>query len=163
MPNELDEILEGLALMNKVSVEELKEKVEAFRTSPDDDFEELLIKYFEDFSKAHPEELQQLMSGATNERSDYSIVKNGDGDMILIIHAHDDEPENARFIYDGTDCVLLYRSMVSTQLLKGVTEETIDALRDKEEITVVEELNGEIGRQYKAEVRKVKDVRELII
>ncbi len=149
--------------MNKVSVEEMREKIEAFRESPDDDFEELLIKYFEDFSKAHPEELQQLMSGATNERSDYSIVKNGDGDMILIIHAHDDEPENARFIYDGTDCALLYRSMVSTRLLRGVIEETIEALKDKGEIVVIEEVNGEIGRQYKAEVRKVKNVQNLIM
>ena len=161
--NKLDEILEGLALMNKVSVEEMREEIEAFRESPDDNFEELLIKYFEDFSKAHPEELQQLMSGATNERSDYSIVKNDDGDMILIIHAHDDEPENARFIYDGTDCALLYRSMVSTRLLRGVTEETIETLKDKEEIVVIEEVNGEIGCQYKAEVRKVKNVQNLIM
>lgn len=149
--------------MNKVSVEEMREKIEAFRESPDDDFEELLIKYFDDFSKAHPEEMQQFMSGATNERSDYSIVENDDGDMILIIHAHDDEPENARFIYDGTDCALLYRSMVSTRLLRGVTEETIETLKDKEEIVVIEEVNGEIGCQYKAEVRKVKNVQNLIM
>lgn len=33
----------------------------------------------------------------------------------------------------------------------------------QEEMFVVEELNGEIGRQYKAEVRKVENVRKLII
>jgi hypothetical protein len=48
-------------------------------------------------------------------------------------------------------------------LVKNINAETIEALDKNEEISVVEVLCGKTERQYKAELRKVKDVKPLYI
>lgn len=164
MKNELDEVIEGLALLSKVSAEEMRAKLETYRKSPDDDIEDLAALYLEEFTKTHPEEMQKLMSNQSDSmKNDYSIMQNDKGEFTLIIHSQPDEPENPRIIYDGSDIALLFRNLASTLSIKNINAETIEALNKNEEIFVVEEMCGEIGRQYKAEVRKVKDVKSLIM
>ena len=164
MKNELDEVIEGLALLSKVSAEEMRAKLETYRKSPDDDIEDLAALYLEEFTKTHPEEMQKMMSDLSDSmKNDYSIMQNDKGEITLIIHSQPDEPENPRIIYDGSDIALLFRNLASTLSIKNINAETIEALNKNEEIFVVEEMCGEIQRQYKVEVRKVKDVKSLIM
>ena len=164
MKNELDEVIEGLALLSKVSAEEMRAKLETYRKSPDDDIEDLAALYLEEFTKTHPEEMQKMMSDLSDSmKNDYSIMQNDKGEITLIIHSQPNEPENPRIIYDGSDIALLFRNLASTLSIKNINAETIEALNKNEEIFVVEEMCGEIQRQYKVEVRKVKDVKSLIM
>ena len=164
MKNEIDETIKGLALLNKVSEEEMRAQIEAYRKSPDDDIEDLTGLYMEEFRKTHPEEMQKLISDLIDEmRNDYSIVQNDKGEITLIIHSLYDEPQNPRFVYDGSDTALLFINLFSTLLIKNINAETIEALDKTEEISVVEVLCGKTERQYKAELRKVKDVKPLYI
>ena len=164
MKNELDEVIEGLALLSKVSAAEMRAKLETYRKSPDDDIEDLAALYLEEFTKTHPEVMQKLMSDQSDSmKNDYSIMQNDKGEITLIIHSQPDEPENPRIIYDGSDIALLFRNLASTLSIKNINAEIIEALNKNEEIFVVEEMCGEIQRQYKAEVRKVKDVKSLIM
>jgi hypothetical protein len=164
MKNEIDETIKGLALLNEVSEEEMRAKIEAYRKSPDDDIEDLTGLYMEEFRKTHPEEMQKLISDLIDEmRNDYSIVQNDKGEITLIIHSQPDEPQNPRFVYDGSDTALLFINLFSTLLIKNINAETIEALDKNEEISVVEVVYGKTERQYKAELRKVKDVKPLYI
>jgi hypothetical protein len=164
MKNEIDETIKGLALLNKVSEEEMRAQIEAYRKSPDDDIEDLTGLYMEEFRKTHPEEMQKLISDLIDEmRNDYSIVQNDKGEITLIIHSLYDEPQNPRLVYDGSDTALLFINLFSTLLIKNINAETIEALDKTEELSVVEVLCGKTERQYKAELRKVKDVKPLYI
>lgn len=71
--------------------------------------------------------------------------------------------KNPRFIYDGKDTALLYRSSESSVAFRHIDEGAQEPLRTVKEVLVVEIENDDVAREYNAPVRMVKDVNKLII
>ena len=68
----------------------------------------------------------------------YSIKQSKEGDLLLIIEPQDCDPDFPLFIYDGGDTALLFRDWGSTIRLGSISMQARAALRNAEEIYVVE-------------------------
>ena len=71
-------------------------------------------------------------------------------------------PESPRFIYDGGDMALLYRSQESSVAFKNIESGARSPLKSVSEILVVEIENDDVEREYVVPVRLVKDVNSLM-
>lgn len=80
-----------------------------------------------------------------------------------MMDARKEEPENPRFIYDGSDTALLYRNTNSSVALRNIGLQARESLKNVNEILVVEIINEEVEREYMVPVRLVKNVENLII
>lgn len=92
----------------------------------------------------------------------YSIRQSKEGDLLLIIEPQDCDPDFPLFIYDGGDTALLFRDWGSTIRLGSISMQARAALRNAEEIYVVEMQGENICRDYFAPIRIVRDVKSLI-
>ena len=92
----------------------------------------------------------------------YSIKQSKEGDLLLIIEPQACDPDCPLFIYDGSDTALLFRDWGSTLRLGSLSEQARPALKNAEEIYVVEMQGDEIYRDYFAPIRHVRDVKSLI-
>ena len=92
----------------------------------------------------------------------YSIKQSKEGDLLLIIEPQACDPDFPLFIYVGGDTALLFRDWGSTLRLGSISEQARPALRNAEEIYVVEMKGDDICRDYFAPIRIVRDVKSLI-
>ena len=92
----------------------------------------------------------------------YSIKQSKEGDLLLIIEPQSCDPNCPLFIYDGGDTALLFRDWGSTIRLGSISMQARAALRNAEEIYVVEMQGDDICRDYFAPIRIVRDVKSLI-
>ena len=82
---------------------------------------------------------------------------------MLMMDSRAGGPENPRFIYDGGEMALLYRSQESSVAFKSIEEGARIPLKSVSEILVVEIENDDVEREYIVPVRLVKDVNNLIV
>ena len=92
----------------------------------------------------------------------YEILKNGAGEILIIIGNRQDEPENPRIIYDGGDSVLLYRNRESSIFLTNVAEDARQPIQYVNKITIAEIQGDEVIREYIAPVRLIKDMKDIL-
>ncbi|MBE6443825.1 MAG: hypothetical protein E7020_04060 [Alphaproteobacteria bacterium] len=97
----------------------------------------------------------------TNEGT-YEILQNGAGEILLIIKQRRGGPENPRFVYDGGETALLYRSRESSVFLGGINENARQPLKAVDEVLVAEIDGDEVAREYIVPVRLVRDLKAVL-
>ena len=88
--------------------------------------------------------------------------QNAKGEIMLMMDSRIGGPENPRFIYDGSDVALLYRSQESSVAFRDIEQGARLPLKSVTEILVVEIENDDVEREYIVPVRLIKDVSKLI-
>lgn len=107
-------------------------------------------------------QFEHPLSNEAGIKGKYSILQNDKGDIMVIIDAREGEPDDPRFIYDGS-IALLFRNFDSNVLFRNIDPKAMAVLEDVTEVLVVELLNDDVTREYVAPLRRVKDVNSLII
>lgn len=159
---DIEEILSKLAELKGLSVDELKEAIEGLRKSETDSFEDLLNDFLKREREIRKDEKGPL-SNEVGKKGAYSILQNAKGEIMVMMDSREGEPENPRFIYDGKDTALLYRSSESSVAFRHIDEGAQEPLRSVKEVLIVEIEDDDVAREYNAPVRMVKDVNKLII
>ena len=159
---DIEEILSKLAELKGVSVEEVRNAIEGLRKSETDSFEDLLEEFLKIERDVRKEESGPL-SNEIGSKGAYSILQNAKGEIMVMMDSREGEPENPRFIYDGKDTALLYRSSESSVAFRHIDEGAHEPLRAAKEVLIVEIENDDVAREYIAPLRMVKDVKKLII
>ena len=75
---------------------------------------------------------------------------------MVIIKKQPGEPENPRFVYDGGDSMLFYKSRSHAIMLNNIAPGAREALKAVEEILVVEIENDDVTCEYKVPMRVIK-------
>ena len=102
------------------------------------------------------------LSNEVGQKGRYSILQNTKGEIMIMMDSREGGPENPRFIYDGGDTALLYRSQESSVAFRKIDEGAHVPLKSVTEVLVVEIDNDDVEREYIVPVRLVKDVNSLI-
>ncbi len=97
-----------------------------------------------------------------NNEGTYEILQNGAGEILIIIKQRRGGPENPRFVYDGGETALLYRSRESSVFLGGINENARQPLKAVDEIIVAEIDGDEVAREYIVPVRLVRDLKAVL-
>lgn len=91
----------------------------------------------------------------------YDIYQNNDGEILIMLKQRRGGPENPRFVYDGGDRALLYRSRESAVFLNGINEDARNPLKAVDEILIAEIDGDEVAREYVVPVRIVRSLEAL--
>ena len=89
--------------------------------------------------------LELPLSNEAGVKGKYTILQNENGEIMMMIDAREDEPDDPRFIYDGK-MALLFRNFDSNVLFRNMEPEAHEALEEATEILVVEVLNDDVAR-----------------
>lgn len=176
----LDEAFNVIAQWAQVDVAQLRDAVKQLKQRPtsvnekEDEFEKLLNEFIErEFSGEEDEinrteNVEEYKSEASNQSNDnedsssrYEILQNAAGEIMLIIHAREGEPDNPRIVYDGGDEALLYRNRESSIILEGIAEKAREPFLKVEQVLVVEVKNDDVAREYKVPLRKIKSLQSI--
>lgn len=176
----LDEAFNVIAQWAQVDVAQLRDAVKQLKQRPtsvnekEDEFEKLLNEFIErEFSGEgdeinRTENVEEYKSEASNQSNDnedsssrYEILQNAAGEIMLIIHAREGEPDNPRIVYDGGDSALLYRNRESSIILEGIAEKAREPFLKVEQVLVVEVKNDDVAREYKVPLRKIKSLQSI--
>lgn len=176
----LDEAFNVIAQWAQVDVAQLRDAVKQLKQRPtsvnekEDEFDKLLNEFVErEFSGEgdeinRTENVEEYKSEASNQSNDnedsssrYDILQNAAGEIMLIIHAREGEPDNPRIVYDGGDSALLYRNRESSIILEGIAEKAREPFLKVEQVLVVEVKNDDVAREYKVPLRKIKSLQSI--
>ena len=83
--------------------------------------------------------------------------------MLILNPSLGDAPELSMFLYDDSGTGLLLQDLFSGIRIKNISQEALAALADVTHIHVVEKDGETITRDYLAVVKKVSDVRSLVL
>ena len=86
----------------------------------------------------------------------FNILKNGEGNLMLLVHARVGGVSNSKIVYDGGQKALLYRTDKETIALDFIHPAIRGDLKKKKEVLVVEVNAGAVVREYMAAVQAVK-------
>ena len=103
------------------------------------------------------------LSNEIGQKGKYSILQNAKGEIMIMMESRIGGPENPRFIYDGGEVALLYRSQESSVAFRNIDAGARSPLKSVTEVLVVEIEGEDVEREYMVPVRIVKDVNNLII
>ena len=142
----------------------IKERIVAYE-NPSTSIEALIraIKGILSNKNSEPVDSNKALSNEIGTRGQYSIMQNEQGEIMLMMNAREGEPENPRFIYDGSGTALLYRNQDSSVAFRNISEEAREPLKNVDVVLVVEVLNDDVEREYMAPVRIVKNVENLML
>ncbi|MBR6814945.1 MAG: toll/interleukin-1 receptor domain-containing protein [Alistipes sp.] len=176
----LDEAFNVIAQWAQVDVAQLRDAVKQLKQRPtsvnekEDEFDKLLNEFVErEFSGEgdeinRTENVEEYKSEASNQSNDnedtssrYEILQNAAGEIMLIIHAREGEPDNPRIVYDGGDEALLYRNRECSIILEGIAEKAREPFLKVEQVLVVEVKNDDVAREYKVPLRKIKSLQSI--
>lgn len=88
----------------------------------------------------------------------FDILQNEEGKILIIINAYAGGPENPRFVYDGGNTALLYRTKDSAVVFNDIPKSAHVALKSVSSMLIVEVEDEDVAREYTVPVRVVKDV-----
>ena len=91
----------------------------------------------------------------------YDMLQNAAGEILIIIEYREGGPENPRFVYDGGEQALLYRSRESAFMLNSIAWEARMPLKSVNEVLMVEIENDDVAREYRVPVRVVRNLQAL--
>ena len=176
----LDEAFNVIAQWAQVDVAQLRDAVKQLKQRPtsvnekEDEFDKLLNEFIErEFSGEgdeinRTENVEEYKSEASNQSNDnedtssrYEILQNAAGEIMLIIHAREGEPDNPRIVYDGGDSALLYRNRESAIILECIAEKAREPFLKVDQVLVVEVKNDDVAREYKVPLRKIKSLQSI--
>lgn len=99
---------------------------------------------------------------AENNEGTYEILQNAAGEILIMIKQRRGGPENPRFVYDGGDTALLYRSRESSVFLGNINQEARQPLKAVDEVLVAEIDGDEVAREYIVPVRLIRDLKAVL-
>lgn len=102
------------------------------------------------------------LSNEVGQKGKYSILQNAKGEIMIMMDSRVGGPENPRFIYDGGDTAILYRSQESSVAFRGIEPDARTPLKSVSEILIVEIEDDDVEREYIVPMRFVKNVSNLI-
>lgn len=83
--------------------------------------------------------------------------------MLIFNPSLEEAPELSMFLYDDSGTGLLLQDLFSGIRIKNISQEALAALADVTHIHVVEKDGETITRDYLAVVKKVSDVRSMVL
>ena len=86
----------------------------------------------------------------------FNILKNGEGNLMLLVHARMGGVSDSTVVYDGGQTALLHRTKDDVVALDFIHPAVRADLKKKKEVLIVEVDGGSIVREYMASVRAVK-------
>ena len=92
----------------------------------------------------------------------YEILRNGAGEILIIIGYRQGGPDNPRVVYDGGSAGLLYRNRESSVFLTNVADEARQPIQYADKVTIAEIEGDEVIREYFAPVRLIKDMKDIL-
>jgi hypothetical protein len=99
---------------------------------------------------------------AIEQESRYDICQNDEGEILIIINARAGGPEDPRFVYDGGETALLYRTKDSAVIFEKIAFDARLPLKSVSSMLIVEVEDNDVAREYEVPVRLVKNVKALI-
>ena len=106
--------------------------------------------------------MENTVNSAENTEGTYEILQNAAGEILIMIQQRRGGPENPRFVYDGGETALLYRSRESSVFLGGINQEARQPLKAVDEVLVAEIDGEEVAREYLVPVRLVRDLKAVL-
>ncbi len=88
----------------------------------------------------------------------FNILKNGEGNLMLLVHARMGGVENSQVVYDGGQTALLHRSEKDIVALDFIHPAIRADLKKKKQVLVVEVNGSAVIREYMAAVKAVKSI-----
>ncbi len=88
----------------------------------------------------------------------FDILQNEEGEILIIINSYAGGPENPRFVYDGGNTALLYRTKDSAVVFHDIPETAHLPLKSVTSMLIVEVEDEDVAREYTVPVRLVKDI-----
>ena len=99
-------------------------------------------------SQEQGKETDGCLSNEVGVKGRFSVLQNDKGEIMLLMDAREGEPDDPRFIYDGSGTALLYRGQDSSIAFRNINEGAREPLKNAEEILVVEIVNDDVEREY---------------
>ena len=97
-----------------------------------------------------------LRTNPVEHEINFNILKNGEGNLMLLVHARMGGVTNSKIVYDGGQKALLYRTEQDVVSLDFIHPAIRGDLKKKKEVLVVEVNDGAVVREYMASVQAVK-------
>ena len=88
----------------------------------------------------------------------FNILKNGEGNLMLLVHARAGGVADSKVVYDGGPTALLHRTDKDIVALDFIHPAVRADLKKKKEVLIVEVNDGTIIREYMAAVKAVKSL-----
>lgn len=114
------------------------------------------------YTPASKLKLHRINTERGQQESKYDILQNKKGEILIIINARSGEPENPRFVYDGGETALLYRTKERVVVFENIAVEARPPLKSVGTMLIVEVENEDVAREYTVPVRIIKNVKALI-
>lgn len=92
------------------------------------------------------------------QESFYEIHLNKQNEVMISLHAREEEPSSPVLLYDGGEHALLYRTPQSTVLLDFIHPDARQALFNAPSALIAETKNFKVVREYIAVCRQVKSL-----
>ena len=90
------------------------------------------------------------------EREDnFNILKNGVGNLMILIRARMGGVKSPSIIYDGGQSALLYRTEKTPLILDYIHPAIREDLKNKKDVLVVETNEGSVVREYISNIQVV--------
>ena len=93
------------------------------------------------------------------EESRFDILQNEEGEILIIINSFAGGPENPRFVYDGGETALLYRTKDNTVVFNAIPKDARLPLKSVKSMLIVEVENEDVAREYTVPVRLVENIK----
>lgn len=93
------------------------------------------------------------------EESRFDILQNEEGEILIIINTFAGGPENPRFVYDGGETALLYRTKENTVVFNAIPADARLPLKSVKSMLIVEVENEDVAREYTVPVRLVENIK----
>lgn len=93
------------------------------------------------------------------EESRFDILQNEEGEILIIINTFAGGPENPRFVYDGGETALLYRTKENTVVFNDIPNDARLPLKSVKSMLIVEVENEDVAREYTVPVRLVENIK----
>lgn len=103
-----------------------------------------------------------MSTSELEQESRYDILQNKEGEILIIINSRAGGPEDPRFVYDGGETALLYRTKDMAVVFKNIAKGARKPLKMVTSMLIVEVEDDVVLREYTVPVRIIKDVNSLI-
>ena len=94
--------------------------------------------------------------------SKYDILQNEEGEIVILLGSYEGRPENPRFVYDGGETALFYRSRKNSIILTDIAKDARKPLMSVDEVIIAEADGDDITREYVVPVRLLKDIKTIL-
>lgn len=94
--------------------------------------------------------------------SEYDILQNKEGEILIIIGSYEGEPEYPRFVYDGGDKALISRNKEKYIHICDIPKDARIPLKSVDKVMIIEIDGDDIKREYSVPVRLIKDIKTIL-